>query len=132
MNPRSKCSDSPWYTSRGHFQPQHLRSLRLRLPLGAGGTHDFHAPEPGLLCITDVTEFALDAFKRYLSPDVFPDPGCGVSPQPGSGKTSGVPNDEKCIFLFAHTKVNEPVRNYLANLDPEEHCHKTTRPVDSG
>ena len=86
-----------------------MRSLRLRVPLGAGGTHDFHAPEPGLLCITDVTEFALDAFKRYLSP-----------------------NDEKCIFLFARTKVNEPVRNYLANLDAEEHCHKTTHPVDSG
>ncbi len=37
------------------------------LPLGADGTHDFHAPEPGLLCVTDVTEFRLDGFKAYLS-----------------------------------------------------------------
>ena len=40
------------------------------LPLGDDGTHDFSAPEPGLLAVTDVTEFALDGFKAYLSPAV--------------------------------------------------------------
>lgn len=40
------------------------------LPLRADGTHDFHAPEPGLLVVTDVTEFALDGYKAYLSPAI--------------------------------------------------------------
>lgn len=37
------------------------------LPLRGDGTHGFHAAEPGLLCVTDVTEFRLDGFKAYLS-----------------------------------------------------------------
>ena len=37
------------------------------LPLREDGTHDFHAAEPGLPCVTDVTEFRLDGFKAYLS-----------------------------------------------------------------
>jgi transposase InsO family protein len=40
------------------------------LPLGEDGTHDFRAGEPGLLCVTDVTEFALDGYKAYLSPAI--------------------------------------------------------------
>lgn len=40
------------------------------LPLREDGTHDFSAPEPGLLCVTDVTEFALDGFRAYLSPAI--------------------------------------------------------------
>lgn len=40
------------------------------LPLREDGTHDFTAPEPGLLALTDVTEFALDGFKAYLSPAI--------------------------------------------------------------
>ena len=39
-------------------------------PLAEDGTHDFHAPEPGLLVVTDVTEFRLDGFKAYLSPAI--------------------------------------------------------------
>ena len=39
-------------------------------PLAEDGTHDFHAPEPGLLVVTDVTEFRLDVFKAYLSPAI--------------------------------------------------------------
>ena len=39
-------------------------------PLAEDGTHDFHAPEPGLLVVTDVTEFRLDGYKAYLSPAI--------------------------------------------------------------
>lgn len=38
------------------------------LPLRGDGTHAFSAPAPGVLAVTDVTEFALDGFKCYLSP----------------------------------------------------------------
>ncbi|RHK01168.1 DDE-type integrase/transposase/recombinase [Olsenella sp. AM04-33] len=37
------------------------------LPLREDGTHGLHVAEPGLLCVTDVTEFRLDGFKAYLS-----------------------------------------------------------------
>ena len=40
------------------------------LPLRADGGHEFSAPAPGELAVTDVTEFALDGFKCYLSPVV--------------------------------------------------------------
>ena len=40
------------------------------LPLGEDGTHDFHAEKPGMLVVTDVSEFALDGFKAYLSPAI--------------------------------------------------------------
>lgn len=40
------------------------------LPLREDGTHDFSAPAPGVLAVTDVTEFALDGFKAYLSPAI--------------------------------------------------------------
>ena len=39
-------------------------------PLAEDGTHDFHAPEPGLLVAADVTGFRLDGFKAYLSPAI--------------------------------------------------------------
>lgn len=39
-------------------------------PLAEDGTHDFHAPEPGLLVVTDVTEFRLDGLEAYLSPAI--------------------------------------------------------------
>ena len=45
-----------------------LSERPANLPLRADGTHDFLAPEPGLLAVADVTEFAPDGFKAYLSP----------------------------------------------------------------
>lgn len=47
-----------------------LAERPANLPLADDGTHDFHAPEPGLLVVTDVSEFALDGFKAYLSPAI--------------------------------------------------------------
>ena len=47
-----------------------LAARPANLPLSGDGTHDFHAPEPGLLVVTDVTEFRLDGFKAYLSPAI--------------------------------------------------------------
>ena len=47
-----------------------LSELPANAPLAGDGTHDFHAPEPGLLVVTDVTEFRLDGFKAYLSPAI--------------------------------------------------------------
>lgn len=40
------------------------------LPLAGDGSHDFHAGEPGLLVVTDVTEFPLDGCRAYLSPAI--------------------------------------------------------------
>ncbi len=40
------------------------------LPLREDGTHDFSAQAPGRLVVTDVTEFALDDCKVYLSPAI--------------------------------------------------------------
>ena len=47
-----------------------LSERPANLPLAEDGAHDFHAPEPGLLVVTDVAEFRLDGFKAYLSPAV--------------------------------------------------------------
>lgn len=47
-----------------------LSERPANLPLAEDGTHDFHADEPGLLVVTDVTEFRLDGFKAYLSPAI--------------------------------------------------------------
>ena len=47
-----------------------LAERPANLPLREDGTHDFRAGEPGLLCVTDVTELALDGFKAYLSPAI--------------------------------------------------------------
>lgn len=47
-----------------------LAERPANLPLREDGTHEFAAPEPGLLAVTDVTEFALDGFKAYLSPAI--------------------------------------------------------------
>lgn len=47
-----------------------LAERPANLPLREDGAHDFSAPEPGLLAVTDVTEFALDGFKAYLSPAI--------------------------------------------------------------
>lgn len=40
------------------------------LPLRADGTHDFSAPAPDKMVVTDVTEFAVGSGKVYLSPIV--------------------------------------------------------------
>lgn len=40
------------------------------LPLREDGTHDFGKGEPGLLVVTDVTEFVLDGCRAYLSPAI--------------------------------------------------------------
>ena len=40
------------------------------LPLREDDSHDFSSPEPGLLVVTDVTEFALDGYRAYLSPAI--------------------------------------------------------------
>ena len=48
------------------------------LPLGGDGSHDFHAPEPGLLAVTDVTEFRLDGYKACPSPAIDCFDGCPV------------------------------------------------------
>ena len=47
-----------------------LAKRPANLPLREDGTHDFSAPEPGLLAVTDVSEFALDGFRAYLSPAI--------------------------------------------------------------
>ena len=47
-----------------------LAERPANLPLREDGTHEFSAPEPGLLVVTDVSEFALDGFKAYLSPAI--------------------------------------------------------------
>ena len=47
-----------------------LAERPANLPLRADGTHEFSAPEPGMLAVTDVTEFALDGFRAYLSPAI--------------------------------------------------------------
>ena len=47
-----------------------LAERPANLPLREDGTHEFTAPEPGLLAVTDVSEFALDGFKAYLSPAI--------------------------------------------------------------
>ena len=47
-----------------------LSERPANLPLGEDGSHDFHAPEPGLLAVTDVTEFRLDGYKACLSPAI--------------------------------------------------------------
>ena len=47
-----------------------LAERPANLPLREDGTHEFSAPEPGLLAVTDVSEFALDGFKAYLSPAI--------------------------------------------------------------
>ncbi len=67
------------------------------LPLREDGTHDFGADEPGVLAVTDVTEFALDGYKAYLSPAI--DcldgwPACwSVSPHPDSELVVGMLED---------------------------------------
>ena len=38
------------------------------LPLGPDGRHDFSAPEPWRMAVTDVTEFKVRGGKAYLSP----------------------------------------------------------------
>lgn len=59
------------------------------LPLREDGTHGFRADAPGELVVTDVTEFALDGFKVYLSPVIDCFDGCPVA-----WRASGRPDDE--------------------------------------
>ena len=59
------------------------------LPLREDGSHDFRACGPGRLVVTDVTEFKLDGFKVYLSPDVDCLDGCPVA-----WRASTSPDDE--------------------------------------
>ena len=47
-----------------------LAERPANVPLREDGTHDFHAAEPGLLVVTDVTEFRLDGYRAYLSPAI--------------------------------------------------------------
>ena len=47
-----------------------LAERPANVPLRADGTHDFRAPAPGLLVVTDVTEFRLDGYRAYLSPAI--------------------------------------------------------------
>lgn len=47
-----------------------LAERPANLPLREDGTHEFSAPEPGMLAVTDVSEFALGGFKAYLSPAI--------------------------------------------------------------
>ena len=74
-----------------------LAERPANLPLREDGTHDFSAPEPGLLALTDVTEFALDGFKAYLSPaiDCFDGwPVCWrLSRHPDKGLVAGMLRD---------------------------------------
>ena len=74
-----------------------LAERPANLPLRGDGTHEFTAPEPGLLAVTDVTEFALDGFKAYLSPaiDCFDGwPVCWrLSPHPDRGLVVGMLGD---------------------------------------
>ena len=63
------------------------------LPLREDGTHGFRADAPGELVVTDVTEFALDGFKVYLSPVIDCFDGCplswSVSARPDDDLTAG-------------------------------------------
>ena len=74
-----------------------LSERPANLPLAGDGAHDFHAPEPGLLVVTDVTEFKLDGYKAYLSPaiDCFDGwPVCWrTSRHPDKGLASGMLSD---------------------------------------
>lgn len=74
-----------------------LSERPANLPLAGDGAHDFHAPEPGLLAVTDVTEFRLDGYKAYLSPaiDCFDGwPVCWrTSRHPDRGLASGMLSD---------------------------------------
>lgn len=87
MRRRARCSS---YAGERGERPANL-------PLREDGTHDFHAAEPGLLCVTDVTEFRLDGFKAYLSAavDCFDGwPVCWrVSPHPDAGLALGTLGD---------------------------------------
>ncbi len=47
-----------------------LAERPANVPLRADGTHDFRAPAPGLLVVTDVTKFRLDGYRAYLSPAI--------------------------------------------------------------
>ena len=49
------------------------------LPLRRDGTHDFSAPAPDRLVVTDVTEFKVGRAKVYLSPVIDCFDGCPVS-----------------------------------------------------
>ena len=47
-----------------------LAERPANVPLRGNGTHDFRAAAPGLLVVTDVTEFRLDGYRAYLSPAI--------------------------------------------------------------
>lgn len=47
-----------------------LAERPANVPLRGDGTHDFRAAAPGLLVVTDVTEFRLDGYRAYLSPAI--------------------------------------------------------------
>ena len=83
-------------------------SRPANLPLKEDGTHDFSAPEPNTLVVTDVTEFTVGSNKVYLSPilDCFD----GL---PVAWSVSTHPDSDLC---------NSSLKRYLAR-------HKTTRDV---
>lgn len=66
------------------------------LPLAEDGTHGSRAPEPGLLVVTDVTEFRLDGYKAYLSPAIDCFDGWPVCWRP-----SGHPDKELMVGMLS-------------------------------
>lgn len=72
------------------------------MPLQVGGTHDFFAPAPNILAVTDVTEFKTGGTKVYLSPIV----DC-FDGMPASWSISLHPDSELC---------DSSLRTYLSKL----------------
>ena len=68
------------------------------VPLADDGSHDFSAPAPGILFVTDVTEFKTGGGKVYLSPilDCF-------DGMPTSWKSSVHPDSALCDASLAQT-----------------------------
>ncbi len=86
--------------------PREMAEARRASDPGFAADHDFSAPRPGELAVTDVTEFALGGFKCYLSPvlDCF-------DGMPASWSVSRHPDSALC---------ESSLRSYLRGL-PEGH-----------
>lgn len=70
------------------------------LPLGDDGTHDFGAARPFELIVTDVTEFSLNGFRCYLSPQLDCHDG-----DPVSWSISAHPDDDLCSSSLAAARL---------------------------
>lgn len=86
------------------------------LPLGRRGRHEFKAPAPGMLLVTDVTEFKVGGEKVYLSPVIDCFDGLPVS-----WSTSRRPDAALC---------DSSLRRALASLPP--HAGSTVVHTDGG